>query len=84
MYELSYPHAPGCRPLLRSNFLFCGQLARVFLEHYRNVVADRVGKPAWTANQFVLTFAELERAFAYRANQNVDEFSVHERLSISG
>ena len=69
--------APGCRPRQRSDLLFCRQLARLFLEHYRNVVPNRIREPARAANQFRLFLVVDQRALAQGANKNVEKFRVH-------
>ena len=69
--------APNRRPRVRSDFLFCRQLARLFLEHHRNIVSNRVSEPARAANQFRLALAVEQRALAYGANENVEQFRIH-------
>ena len=69
--RLSWMHAPLCGALIASNFLFRGQFARVFLEHHRDAVADRVSESARAADQFRLILFVNKRALACGADQYV-------------
>ena len=56
----------------QSHFFFGRQLARLFFEHHRNIVANRVCQPAWAADQLLFALVKLKRALANRANQNIE------------
>jgi len=57
---------------MQSHLFFGRQLARLFLEHYWNIVANRICQSARAADQFLFVFVILKRALAYRADQNVE------------
>ena len=59
------PASAGAGILVRA------ELARVLLEHHRNIVAYRKGKPVGPADQFFLCLAINQRPLAKRADQNV-------------
>jgi len=69
---LSCQQASAGGVLPGSNFFFRRQSARFFLEHDGDIVANRVSKPAWAANQFRLILSINKRSLAHRANQNVE------------
>ena len=64
----------------RSHFLFRRKLARLVLEHHRNVIGDRVAKPARFANELGRGLPVHEWALAQRANEYVEQFPVHRSL----
>jgi hypothetical protein len=60
-----------------SHFFFRRKLARLVLEHYRDVVLDGVAEAAGPANELGLRLAIEERPLAERADQYVEQFGVH-------
>src|SRR5690606_24809586 len=65
---------------MRVQALIDGQAAGFTLQHHRDAVADRVGQAGALADQFGLVLAELQRAFAHRAGQDVEQFRVHREI----
>ena len=60
------------------DFLGGLELARLFLEHHRNIVADRKSESVSFAEQLGLRLAMDERSLADRADEDVKQARVHE------
>src|SRR5690242_12976626 len=63
--------------------LFLGlQLARLILEHDRDVVFDWISEPARAADQLLLGLLVQQGALAQRAHEDVKQLGVHGGISV--
>src|SRR5260370_9623301 len=62
------------------DFLGGLELARLFLEHHRNIVADRKSEAVSFAHQLGLRLAMDERPLAHRADQEVKQAPGHQHV----
>jgi hypothetical protein len=62
---------------IASDIFLRPKLARFLFEHDRDVVSNRIGQPARTADKLAIRLAIVQAALADRAYENVKELGVH-------